>query len=88
MNDYQQLYNVFLELNEQNILQIPSDLISNKDKNLFNLKQHMEDIEKSMLKSALDKYSGNQQRASAYLCMNRTTFIEKIKKFKIKWSDS
>jgi len=46
----------------------------------MDLKKILSDIEDSLILQALDKTSGNKNRASKLLQMNRTTLIEKMKK--------
>ena len=44
------------------------------------LKKVLSDIEDSLIKQALERTSGNKNRASKLLSLNRTTLIEKMKK--------
>ncbi len=39
------------------------------------------DLEKELIEKALDRFGGNKTRASEYLGINRTTLIEKLKRF-------
>jgi DNA-binding NtrC family response regulator len=41
----------------------------------------LEAVEKELLQKALDKFSGNQTRAAAYLNISRKTFIHRMSKF-------
>ncbi|MDQ6988531.1 MAG: helix-turn-helix domain-containing protein, partial [Mariprofundaceae bacterium] len=55
--------------------------------NSFNLKEALALIEKNALIAALDKYNWNQYHTAKFLCMNRTTLIEKIRKRGLKKPD-
>lgn len=46
----------------------------------LDLKQVLSEIEDALIQQALEKTSGNKNRASKLLSMNRTTLIEKMKK--------
>ncbi len=45
------------------------------------LKQHMVDIERSLIQQALDKAEGNVSKTARLLNVQRTTLIEKINKY-------
>lgn len=84
-NDFGELLSVFYS-NELNIIEAVS-VISDKEESqdiVFNLKLVLESIERKYLENALVKYSGNQVQAARFLGLNRTTFIEKIRKYQIK----
>lgn len=53
----------------------------NLPENGIDLKQYLHNIEGSLIKQALERTLGNKNQASKLLGMNRTTLIEKIKKF-------
>lgn len=49
----------------------------------FNLTSFMGDVERTLVLKALDKSGGNRSRAAEILGINRTTLIEKLKRFGI-----
>ncbi|MHB8368429.1 MAG: sigma-54 interaction domain-containing protein [Leptospirales bacterium] len=49
----------------------------------FNLTSFMGDVERTLVQKALDKAGGNRSRAAEILGINRTTLIEKLKRFGI-----
>ena len=50
----------------------------------LSLKNYLEEIEISIIRKALGKVNGIKNKAAADLCLNRTTLVEKIKKYNIK----
>ena len=49
----------------------------------FNLTSFMGDVERTLVLKALEKAGGNRSRAAEILGINRTTLIEKLKRFGI-----
>jgi len=49
----------------------------------IDLKQYLEEIEKSIIKKALSRTGNVKNQAAALLGLNRTTLVEKIKKLEI-----
>ena len=49
----------------------------------FSLTSYMGDIERTLVQKALEKASGNRSKAAELLGINRTTLIEKLKRFGI-----
>jgi len=49
----------------------------------LHLKQHLVDIERNVIKQALEKSEGNVSRTARFLNTQRTTLIEKINKYKL-----
>lgn len=81
MDAYAELMSAF-ELNPQsNVDKMDSSEVP------INLKAYLEEIEKKIIYNSLIQFSWNQQRASIALGLNRTTFIEKMKKYKINQSN-
>jgi sigma-54 specific flagellar transcriptional regulator A len=60
----------------QGIQSLPEEGIS--------LKQHLVDIEKSMIEQALDRTQGNVSKTAKLLQLQRTTLIEKINKYELR----
>jgi sigma-54 specific flagellar transcriptional regulator A len=50
----------------------------------LHLKQHLADIERSLIKQALDRSSGNISQTARLLKLQRTTLIEKINKYDLR----
>ncbi|MHB1285221.1 MAG: sigma-54 interaction domain-containing protein [Leptospirales bacterium] len=51
------------------------------DGNGINLPKYLLDLEREMIEKSLARFGGNKTRASAFLGINRTTLIEKMKRF-------
>ncbi len=51
------------------------------DGNGINLPKYLLNLEREMIEKALARFGGNKTRASAFLGINRTTLIEKMKRF-------
>lgn len=51
------------------------------DGNGINLPGYLLNLERDLIEKALDRFGGNKTRASAFLGINRTTLIEKLKRF-------
>jgi transcriptional regulator of acetoin/glycerol metabolism len=49
----------------------------------INYNAHVDQLEKDMLARALEKAGGAKNKAAKLLNLNRTTFVEKLKRFKI-----
>lgn len=52
---------------------------------MINLSEHLESIERHYIKQALIVACGNQSIAADELCLNRTTFIARMKAHRITW---
>jgi sigma-54 specific flagellar transcriptional regulator A len=61
----------------QGLPQLPPDGIS--------LKERLADIERSMIEQALERSQGNVSRTAKLLNLQRTTLIEKINKYELKY---
>jgi DNA-binding NtrC family response regulator len=59
----------------------PDSLSSDIPEGGINLKQYIEDFEKSILLKSLDKTKWNKKKAAELLGLNRTTLVEKLKKY-------
>jgi len=70
--NHDDIFSDFKKLDSINIAQGPMDL-----------KTHIESIEINMIEQTIKKFRGNKNQASKYLGLNRTTLIEKMKKYKI-----
>lgn len=64
---------------ERMVVPMGGDLLG-KD---FNLASFLGDLERSLLLQALERASGNRSKAAEILGINRTTLIEKIRRFRI-----
>jgi DNA-binding NtrC family response regulator len=47
----------------------------------FDLRSALENLERDMIAKALDKAGGNRTEAAALLGLNRTTLVEKLRKY-------
>jgi len=54
-----------------------------KDIQISSLKDHLEEYEKSVIKRTLLAFKGDKKKAMEALNISKTTFYEKIKKYKI-----
>jgi len=69
---------------------LPSELQTNKSsisaaevtlpENGLDLRQHVHEIERKLIDSALDRTAGNKRKAADLLNINRTTLVEKAKR--------
>ncbi len=50
----------------------------------ISLKQHLVDIERSLIEQALSRTQGNVSRTAKLLQLQRTTLIEKINKYELR----
>jgi sigma-54 specific flagellar transcriptional regulator A len=50
----------------------------------LHLKQHLADIERSLIRQALDRSAGNISQTARLLRLQRTTLIEKINKYDLR----
>lgn len=62
---------------------LDDNIIIPKDKEPFDLRHHLLSQESQYMQKALHKANGNVAKAARNLCMKRTTFIEKMKRFSL-----
>jgi len=72
---------------EINVTDLPAEFSSNVvsclDMNLPGDELNLEELEKSIIKKALDKFGGNKSQAAKYLCMQRHVFLYRLEKYEI-----
>lgn len=74
-NNIEQSHRAYLD----EVIMIKSDL----DRDNFDLKQHIAEIEINLINEALDKAHGIVAAAARILGVRRTTLIEKMKRYQI-----
>jgi sigma-54 specific flagellar transcriptional regulator A len=65
----------------------PSNAAINLSEEGLDLKQYLMDLECQLINAALDKANGVVAQAAPLLRMRRTTLVEKMRKYKLKWND-
>jgi sigma-54 specific flagellar transcriptional regulator A len=61
----------------------PQPTVATLPKNGLDLREHLGNIERELIRSALDQTDGTVARAARLLCLRRTTLVEKLRKYEL-----